>query len=451
MSTVVTYIIQALDQFSGTYNKMNATLATTDQKIADLNKRMSKTGEGFRSLAYRVSLPLAAFGTFGINEFLKEKKALDSFQDTLTKLGNKAPYTFDQFNKAAQAIETKSVFQADDVLGKVTNKLLLLGTIAPENLMKAQEAIVNFAAKFETDLPAATAMFARALQNPVQGTRFLEQRLGRLDPELKKLLKHLMDTGQSARAQGILLEIFGSKLAGAAEKAKENQPFTVMFEAVSRVATEIGRQLLPGLLIFVKFLENLSYKFAALSPQTKSFITWVGLTVAALPILGFALTKIAVAVGAITLAFKALLLSNPLGWAIIAIGAFTTMYNKSTSFKRVVHDILNLFKEIGDFLKNTNIGVLVNKLFGNQETVNAALPYQNIGGQASAISGNTLHRSAAYQNILNTPNSQANVNMLLTIDDEKGIVKKQELKSDGPMTMNVGKNMMGNAWSQGGY
>lgn len=451
MANVVTYIIQALDQFSGTYNKMNSAIEKSERNITSLNSKIQKMGDTSKALALKVSAPIAAFATFGIKEFLNEKKALDSLRQTLDKLGASAPLTFDQISEAANKIELKSIYQADDVMSKVTGKLIRLGTIAPQHLLAATETITDFAAKTGMELDTATSVFAKAMQNPATGTRFFEQQLGAFDPKMKKFLKSLVESGKTAEAQGILLEIAGRKVKGAAELAKQSQPFTVMSESIKRVATEFGRSLFPSFSKFVGFLEQLSIKFSKLSPKTMDFIVITALIAAALPIVGLALAATAVAVLGLASAFKVLFLASPIGWIAVLAGGIIYAYQQFDVFAAKIDRLIEKFKEwkkIATDVKNSvhgffGVGPNANN-WGTRGTERHNATTEKIMGGVS-LSGIDKPLNNVFQN--QDTNSTITINM----NDPNNNIKSAELKSDGPTKMNVGKNMAGTPFSAGAY
>jgi nitrate reductase NapE component len=443
MSNVVTWIVKAVDQFSATYSKMNQAIETGEQKISSFNKRLNQVNDTAKSLALRVSTPIAAFGAFGIKEFLNEKKAFDSLIHTLDNLGAKAPLTFKQITDAANAIELKSIYQTDDIVNDVTHRLVRLGTVAPINLLKAQSTIVDFASKFNMGLEGATNVFSRALQDPVSGIRVFEQRLGKLDPKMKKFIESLVDSGQVAKAQAELLNYAASKVGGAAEADKLNHPFIIMTEAISRVATEFGRELLPGFQEFVIILKDLSYKFAALSPETKRFITWTAIVIALLPIAAIALVGLVVGIKALGVAF--LFLKGPVGLTIIGltlVGAWLVKVYKAggpfTGFiDRATTGAINLAYAIGDVIKalgslftmqgRANIG----EQFSTGFAPNFKEKFQEIsflGGRGNILSPSTAAAGATA------------IDFNINVNDPNHIVKSTNLKSEGT-PVNVGKNM----------
>lgn len=443
MSNVVTWIIKAVDQFSSTYSSMNKAIATGEQQISNFNKQLNKVNATAKSLALRVSTPLAGFGAFGIKEFLNEKKAFDSLIHTLDNLGAKAPLTFKQITDSANAIELKSVYQTDDIINDVTHRLIRLGTIAPENLLKAQGVIVDFAAKSGASLSNATSVFARALQDPAAGTRFFEQQLGKLDPRLKELMKNLVDSGQVAKAQAIILEIAAGKLGGAAEADMLNRPFLVMSEAIARVATEFGRELLPYFLEFVLMLKNLSYQFAALSPETKRFITWVGIVIALLPIAAIGIISMVFSIKALSVAM--LLLVSPIGivigsLALIAVGLIKA-YQAGGPFTDFVNNAAigaaNLALAVWEVVKAVGSLLTLKGLTNLKEQFSTGFApnLQEKLGQVSFLGmGNNsiLAPSAA--------SAATAIDFNIKLDDPGQIVKSTNLKSEGA-PVNVGKNM----------
>jgi len=451
MSNVVTWIIKAVDQFSDTYDQMNKHIAESEKRIIKFNSQVNEIGKSARSAMLKVSAPILAFGGLGMKAWMDKKNQLDLMEQTIERMGDKAPLSFKQIMDAANQLELNTLYTSNDVINDVMHNMIRLGDIAPENLLSAQDAIVDFAAQTSMSLDAATSVFTRALQRPTTGVRFFEQRLGTLDPKIKTLINDLVEVGRVSEAQAILIDIAAQKTAGAAERARENQPFTVIGQAMERIAENFAKELSPGFTRFADMIGNLSFAFEALSPKTREFIGFSALMIAALPIVVFSLTKVITAFTGLYLMMKKirvlLLAFSPfllVAAAITAIGvALYKTYKQGGAFTEWVNNTIDHLKSLFGWIKD---GLsLLDEFLQKASIFNSRGVTEGRSGLLSMGRSSVEDSVSTIDNILTSGrmSSETNANLKITVDDDNSIVKATQLESDGPMHMNVGQNMMG--------
>ena len=156
-------------------------MSVAEKDLVGLQKKVEKFGKGMadlgKTMSIAVTAPLVAFAAKGIKEAQETADAMGQVEAALGRLGPQAGMSADELAKAANAFESKSLYEADQILRDVTARLLTFGNIAPANFQKAQQAAIDFATAFKVDLTAATDFVAKALNNPLKGIAALESRL----------------------------------------------------------------------------------------------------------------------------------------------------------------------------------------------------------------------------------------------------------------------------------
>lgn len=120
------------------------------------------------------------------------------------------------FAEAAQ----KSTSFSDESVTRAQTALLRFGRVSGDVFTRARKDILDVAAALGTDLESASFTVGRALESPSQGLRQLRALGVVFTDSQQKLIKSLEETGQTAKAQEIILQALEDRYAGAASAAR---------------------------------------------------------------------------------------------------------------------------------------------------------------------------------------------------------------------------------------
>lgn len=131
-----------------------------------------------------------------------------------------AGMTKQALDELATATARKTTF--DDESVKSAEAMLLTFTkVHADVFPKAIEAITDMATAMGTDLESATLQLGKALNDPIQGISAL-QRVGvSFTADQKAVIKSLVETGQQAEAQRLILRELETEFGGAAVAARD--------------------------------------------------------------------------------------------------------------------------------------------------------------------------------------------------------------------------------------
>ena len=163
----------------------------------------------------------------------------------LKNTGEAAGFNQAQLTKMAEGLTTISNFDRTDILKNVTFQLLSFKTVTGDVFKRAQESVLDLSAALGIDLKSAADTVGKALDDPVRGVRLLRSLNIVLTQSEKDLIKQFEDTGQTAKAQGVILDAISSRFGGQA--ANLANPFIQMKNAAKEAEAMLGTKFLPVL------------------------------------------------------------------------------------------------------------------------------------------------------------------------------------------------------------
>ena len=236
-------------------NKTDQNLNRIEKKMAHANNRLRKgltfggldaRGErAFKDLERRFAGlrgtalgGLAALGVgFGGAEFVRslreEEEAARRLGAVLKSTGHAAGLSQQEIAQWADVLEVRTGRSAAEIQ-TVAAQLATFTSIGRNEFLKAIEVADDLAATFGGDLQSNLDAVARALDDPIKGFGNLQKRgFALADAELKRVKAHLA-AGESAKAQGIILENLSKQVSGAAEAT--NQGLTKALNDLKKAA-----------------------------------------------------------------------------------------------------------------------------------------------------------------------------------------------------------------------
>lgn len=260
---------------------LKAKFTTVERDTAALGRRMQTLGS---KLSVGLTLPLVAFGAAAVKAYADSEDAIAQVEAAIRSTGGAAGKTTEALKKQAEALMKISVFDDDEILGKVTANLLTFTNVAGESFDKAQIAVLNLSARLKTDLQSAAIMVGKALNDPLVGLTALQRAGVQLSAQQKDAVKAFVAVNDIASAQKIILGELENQFGGAAAAAAAagSGPFLQLKNQIGELTEEIGRQLLPVAKTLLEKVKSLTEWFTDLSEGTQGLIIKFGLFAAAL-------------------------------------------------------------------------------------------------------------------------------------------------------------------------
>jgi hypothetical protein len=271
-----------LDSSTKEFQKAQKSFEKISKSMGDIGKKMT----------LGVTLPLTAALAKSVAGAQEQAAAMGQVESALASMGAVSGKTAGELAKTADALEMRSLFAADEILTKVTANLLTFGNVANEQFDRAQQAAIDMATRMGNDPQSAAIMLGKALNDPIKGITALTKVGVQFTAAQKASIKALADTGQTAKAQGIILTEVERQFKGAAQAAADTKPWRQAQVAVDQAMDKIGEAILPILPVISDAVKTASEAFANMSPEMQK-VAIIGIAVAA------ALGPLLTAIGAI--------------------------------------------------------------------------------------------------------------------------------------------------------
>jgi len=201
---------------------------------------------------------------FAMERAEEAQKVEVQLEAVIKSTGGAAGVTAEQIISLAQNLSALSGVE-DDVIIASSNILLTFTQIGKDVFPKVQETALDLSQAFGMDLQSASVMLGKALQDPATGMTALTRVGVTFSEEMKAAAQSMVDNGQIARAQGMILEEVARQVGGSAAAmggtvAGESSKIKNL---IGNMGEDFGKAFLPlkgDLLVIVReFLTQVSH------------------------------------------------------------------------------------------------------------------------------------------------------------------------------------------------
>lgn len=332
-------------------------LSKAERDVAKTTKAIQRKAREVADFAAKMSLavsvPVAAIAKASIDGAIAQRQAVAQVESALASMGQVANRTAAQLIANADALEMRSLFDADVILKQVTANLLTFGNVAGREFDRAQQAALDMATRLGSEPQAAAIQLGKALNDPIRGLTALGK-TGAITRDWiaanQTRIAGMVQEGRIADAQGLILAELEREYRGAAAAAADASPYRQFQVILGQIGDTIGEALLPKILELrdavmrnrdsilaavqsaIEFGGTLVQVVRTLSPLIAGFaayrLTLMAATAAKAAyttamILG---TRAIAAAQAGTIGLNAALASNPFGAVAVAVGTLTATF-----------------------------------------------------------------------------------------------------------------------------
>ena len=272
---------------------IGADSAQFDKAISDVQRNLTKVGAKFeaigaktadwgKKLSVGLTLPIAGLAAAAVQGAQSQAAAMAQVDAAIASMGNQAKLSSAELSNFADQLELKSLFDADEILKSSTANLLTFGNIAGDTFKQAQQAAVDLASRMGGDLQGATLMVGKALNDPVKGLTALSRAGIQFTEQQKAQIKAMQEGGNIAGAQAIMLGELNKQFGGAAEAAAKADPMREVMVKLGQAGDVIGEKLLPIIPVLTDAVGKALDAFTGLSPEMQQVVVIGGGIAAAL-------------------------------------------------------------------------------------------------------------------------------------------------------------------------
>ena len=290
--STIEIILKAQDQAS-------AHIKEVESQVSKLTGSTDKAGPSFISMASAVAVgqaALQAFETAGrlvegaiksvISAAMDEENQIAQTNAVLASTKGAAGMSSEAITELADSFARTTPF-SDDVVRSSENMLLTFTKIGKDIFPQATETVLNMAQALGEDTKSASIQLGKALQDPILGVTALRRVGVDFTDDQKKVIKSLVDTGQSAKAQQMILAELTTEFGGSAKAAGQTfaGSLKVLDNNIEMMKETIGKTIITAITPFIQKLsawastpdaqKKVQEITAQVGEMTKKMMDWV--------------------------------------------------------------------------------------------------------------------------------------------------------------------------------
>jgi len=259
-----TYELFAKDSLSGKLKQISNVSTGTYNKLiggqSRFNDKIRQGGDQVNTMRSRLTGMIGTYLTLGAgimvarNSMQKwdaqvqaEAQVMQGIKSTNMAAGK----SFDDLTKAASELQKKTLFGDETILQNVSAQILTFSNITGTAFDKTQQAALDITSRLYganasgESLRSTSIMLGKALNDPIKNLGALSRSGAQFSEEQQELIKNLWKTGETAKAQEIMLAELEKQYGGSAEAAAKAGmgPWKQFMNTIG----DIQEKLAPGL------------------------------------------------------------------------------------------------------------------------------------------------------------------------------------------------------------
>lgn len=236
-----------------------------------------------RKMTTSLTLPIVAGAGIAVKAFMEQEDATRKLQSAFDSTGASAWTNMEALQANADSLQQLTT-HGDEAIEGMQSVLLTFTQIQGTNFDAATMSVLNMSDALGMDLQSAATMVGKALNDPVAGIAAMSRAGITFSEEQKETIKALVEIGDTAGAQAVMLGELETQFGGTAEAMSETssgqmkQAMNTMGDSMETV----GGIIIPILTQIADWIKKVAEKFDALSPEMQKTIVKVLAVVAAI-------------------------------------------------------------------------------------------------------------------------------------------------------------------------
>lgn len=360
---------------SGIADGINQAKQSISGGLKDIGSSLTSLGSNLTV----IGAPFLGLATVAQHAFDQMDDAADQLGAVLKSTGSAAGVTQQQaLLLGAQLQDLTGITRANIVGGEAM--LLTFTNIGKETFPRATKAAVDLSVAMKQDMKSSSIQLGKALNDPIKGITALTRVGVTFSQTQKDMIKTMVEAGNIAGAQGVILSEVEKEFGGSAAAAAD--PIDHLGATLNDLAIDIGVSLQPILEAVIPVITDVAHSIGQFFTQmsdngdnTAGIILAIG---AGLAILGPIVAIVGAGISALGGVFAALgsiigLIFSPIG---LVIAAIVGLYLAFQSNFLGIRDFLKpIFDSISNFFAHFSDNV---KLYGSIIALYAAYYFQNV-------------------------------------------------------------------------
>ncbi|CAK0761352.1 putative TMP_2 domain-containing protein [Gammaproteobacteria bacterium] len=216
---------------------------------------------------------VGAIGSF-ITEASDAERGQVKLATVINSTGGAAGITAEDVNALATAYQNTTEF-TDDAVVSASSVLLKYTSLGKDVFPNALQATLDMAAAMGTDAAGAAQALGMAMEDPVGAAGKLKRAGVMLTDEQKDMIKTMVDAGDQAGAQQIILDAVAKSVGGTAAAMGDTfgGKLTIFNNQMDNMKESIGNAIIPALTPLIGTFTDLAMN--VLPPLIEQFTAWL--------------------------------------------------------------------------------------------------------------------------------------------------------------------------------
>jgi lambda family phage tail tape measure protein len=200
-------------------------IKTATEALRDLGNQSDDTEAQAKSLGKTLGdifagIAVGAFFKAVISNSSEAEQEMAQLNATIASTGGAAGLTSDEIVAMAEALSKVTTFSAGAIIA-MESQLLTFTQLGKDVVPLATEAILDLATKMGGDLKGAAVQMGKALNDPIKGVTALSDVGVSFTDSQRAVIKSMVETGDVAGAQKIILAELAVEFGGSARAARD--------------------------------------------------------------------------------------------------------------------------------------------------------------------------------------------------------------------------------------
>jgi Prophage tail length tape measure protein len=333
MAEEIVYEVTMRDNISGNLEKAKGKANEFERSLESVGERAAHVAEAFGVYeGLEKSIEFIKESTKDYEELLVAQSQL---QAGIESTGGAAGETKEQLIEMADKFREHADFAKKDITD-MEAQMLRFPAITKETFEQAGQSILDMSQRSHKGLTETAQAVGRALQDPISNMQTLRRYGIMFTAEQKANVQHMIEIGDVAKAQAVILQQMQATVGGSAEAAADANPMFEVKKAMEEAQEAVGH-------LTTDIMVKLKPAFEMVAHAVQGITEWIQEHPELAEYVGTTLAIMAaglVVVTAATWAWNVALAANPIGLIVVGVAALIALiielWQNSAKFRDVM-------------------------------------------------------------------------------------------------------------------
>lgn len=286
-------LIGLKDELTPGLDKAKGGLTAFGENLQSMGQKVTGFGVGLTAMG----APFLAFAAKAVQSASESEDALAQLDAVLKSTGGAAGVTRDELTSMAESLQKTTRYSDEATIG-AESMLLTFTNVGKTVFPRATKAILDLSTAMKQDTKSSAIQLGKALNDPIEGITSLTRVGVTFTQSQKDMIKSMVEAGDVAGAQTLILAELEKEFGGSAEAAGKTfaGSLDILKNRFDNVLETLGTALIPVIQEFTGWIGKLISWFEQLDPGTQQAIAMFIALGAALAVVGPIIVGIGLAI-----------------------------------------------------------------------------------------------------------------------------------------------------------